>query len=206
MRPARNQITSQQSNRGEPPLLITDETTLPTEMSPILKRWDEHFRSVLSRPSTIFAAANDQLVQRRLSSLIPPIHSPPTPMKSSVAFTTAAVTTSNTDPIPTCPHSDRTFNSRIDLVDHSRVHRAVTTSTKSPFTSAATADSFTIPTDSPARIAIALSQSVNPGGSSRKKPERLPFDSASDADSSSQSGIILETIKPYCSGRRPQAA
>ena len=44
------------------PLLNIDGTTLISDKEDILKRWDEHFDSVLNRPSVI----NDEAINRLL--------------------------------------------------------------------------------------------------------------------------------------------
>ncbi|VDL94422.1 unnamed protein product [Schistocephalus solidus] len=49
--------------KGTAPLLSSDNTTLLTEKSQILKRWAEHFRRVLNCSSTISDAAIDRLPQ-----------------------------------------------------------------------------------------------------------------------------------------------
>ncbi|VDL91522.1 unnamed protein product, partial [Schistocephalus solidus] len=49
--------------KGTAPLLSSDGTTLLTEKSQILKRWTEHFRSVLNCSSAISDAAIDRLPQ-----------------------------------------------------------------------------------------------------------------------------------------------
>ncbi|VDL88583.1 unnamed protein product [Schistocephalus solidus] len=49
--------------KGSAPLLSSDGTTLLTEKSQILKRWAEHFRSVLNCSSAISDAAIDRLPQ-----------------------------------------------------------------------------------------------------------------------------------------------
>ncbi|VDL96262.1 unnamed protein product [Schistocephalus solidus] len=49
--------------KGTAPLLSSDGTTLLTERSQILKRWAEHFRSVLNCSSAISDAAIDRLPQ-----------------------------------------------------------------------------------------------------------------------------------------------
>ncbi|VDL97819.1 unnamed protein product [Schistocephalus solidus] len=49
--------------KGTAPLLCSDGTTLMTEKSQILKRWAEHFRSVLNYSSAISDAAIDRLPQ-----------------------------------------------------------------------------------------------------------------------------------------------
>ncbi|BHF78942.1 hypothetical protein SprV_0602205900 [Sparganum proliferum] len=43
--------------KGTAPLLSADKTTLRTEKAQILKRWTEHFKGVLNRPSAISDAA-----------------------------------------------------------------------------------------------------------------------------------------------------
>ncbi|VDN11162.1 unnamed protein product [Dibothriocephalus latus] len=49
--------------KGTAPLLNADETTPITGKSPIRKRWAEHFQSVFNRPSIIFDAVVDQVLQ-----------------------------------------------------------------------------------------------------------------------------------------------
>nr|VZI34521.1 unnamed protein product [Spirometra erinaceieuropaei] len=49
--------------KGTAPLLSANGTTLLTMETQILKRWDEHFRGVLNRPSTIFDTAIARLPQ-----------------------------------------------------------------------------------------------------------------------------------------------
>nr|VZI06209.1 unnamed protein product [Spirometra erinaceieuropaei] len=51
------------SAKGTATLLIADGRSLLTEKTQILKRWAEHFRVVLSRPSTISKAAINRLPQ-----------------------------------------------------------------------------------------------------------------------------------------------
>ncbi|BHF81932.1 hypothetical protein SprV_0802506700 [Sparganum proliferum] len=70
------------------PLLITDGTTRLTEKTQILKRWTEHFRSVLNRPSTIFGAAIDRLPQVETNTdlaLQPSLHETIWPCNTSSA-------------------------------------------------------------------------------------------------------------------------
>ncbi|VDL92010.1 unnamed protein product [Schistocephalus solidus] len=52
--------------KGTVPLLSSDGTTLLTEKSHILKRWAEHFRSVLNCSSAIYDVAIDRLPQMRV--------------------------------------------------------------------------------------------------------------------------------------------
>ncbi|BHF71617.1 hypothetical protein SprV_0401467700 [Sparganum proliferum] len=54
--------------KGSDPLLSSDFTTLLTENSQILKRWDGHFGSVLNRPSTISDVASCRLSQVETSN------------------------------------------------------------------------------------------------------------------------------------------
>nr|VZI50120.1 unnamed protein product [Spirometra erinaceieuropaei] len=49
--------------KGTAPLLSADGSTLLTEKTQIVQRWDEHFRGVLNRPSVISDAAIERLPQ-----------------------------------------------------------------------------------------------------------------------------------------------
>ncbi|VDL94649.1 unnamed protein product [Schistocephalus solidus] len=59
----------------EPPV-SADGTTLLTEKSQILKRWTEHFRSVLNQPSTISDATIDRLPEMETSTDLDRLPSP----------------------------------------------------------------------------------------------------------------------------------
>ncbi|VDL92059.1 unnamed protein product [Schistocephalus solidus] len=54
--------------KGTAPLLSSEGTTLLTEKSQILKRWAEHFRSVLNCSSAISDAAIDRLPQADMNN------------------------------------------------------------------------------------------------------------------------------------------
>ena len=55
---------------GTTPLLSTDETSLLTDKEVILKRWAEHFDSVLNRPSSINDDATNRLPQVECNLLL----------------------------------------------------------------------------------------------------------------------------------------
>ena len=55
---------------GATTLLSADESTLLTDKEAILKRWAEHFKSVLDRPSSINEDAIDKLPQIECNVLL----------------------------------------------------------------------------------------------------------------------------------------
>nr|VZI46547.1 unnamed protein product [Spirometra erinaceieuropaei] len=62
--------------KGTAPLLNADGSTLPTEKTQILQRWDEHFGGVRNRPSTTSDAAIARLPQLETNSDLDLLSSP----------------------------------------------------------------------------------------------------------------------------------